>query len=136
MQETNGIRWIGMRAYGLDEKIKDFIWWNNFKVGDLNNETNRYHAAAFVARLYMEMNKAEAAIGKAVDLDASNSKRNYIAIPKNQKLCGIYIQADRRLGLNAMANMRGIETEAFFRRRDPVEFDRIFQQARKVLPYV
>lgn len=132
--DGSSIRWIGMRAYGLDEQIKDFIWWRNFKAGDLNEETARYHAAAFVTRLYMEM-QAEAAIGRAIDLHASSQERNHVAIPTEPEVYGVYVQADKRQMFNFMAMMRGIKSEAQSRRKNPVEFDRIFQQARKVLPY-
>jgi hypothetical protein len=132
--DGSSIKWIGMRAYGLDKQIRDFLWWRNFKAGNLNNEAVRYHTAAFIARLYMET-EAEAAIGLPIDLYASSQSKNYVAIPKDKGIYGVYVQADKRQMFNFMTMMNGIGSEAELRRKKPVEFDRIFQQARAVLPY-
>ncbi len=132
--DGSSIKWIGMRAYGLDEQVKDFLWWRNFKMGDLDDETARYHTAAFVTRLYVEM-EVEAAIGRAVDLHASNQSENCVAIANEPEVYGVYVQADKRQMFNFMTMMKGIKTKAQLRRKNPVEFDRIFQQAKKVLPY-
>ena len=128
------IKWIGMRAYELDEQVKDFLWWRNFKSGDLNDETARYHTAAFVARLYMEM-ESEAAIGRAFDLHASNQKENLVAIANEPKVYGVYVQADKRQMFNFMTMMKGVREEAKLRAENPIEFYRISRQAQKVLPY-
>ena len=132
--DGSSIKWIGMRAYGLDKQVKDFLWWRNFKAGDFNDETARYHTAAFVARLYMEM-ESEAAIGRAVDLHASNQKENLVAIANEPKVYGVYVQADKRQMFNFMTMMKGVREEAKLRAENPVEFDRISRQAQKVLPY-
>ena len=60
---SGNIQWIGVKSYGLDQELGDFLWWRNFK-GDLNNPTDRYNTAAFVARLKLEAG-AEAVIGPA-----------------------------------------------------------------------
>ena len=128
------IKWIGMRAYELDEQVKDFLWWRNFESGNLNDETARYHTSAFVTRLYMEM-ESEVAIERAVDLHASNQSKNHVAIANEPGVYGVYVQANKRQMFNFMTIKKDIRDEAELRRKNPVEFDRIFQQAQKVLPY-
>ena len=134
--ESDGgyIGWIGMRAYGLDEQLKDFLWWRNFRIGNLNAGKSRHDAAAFIARIKMEM-EAEAAIGLPVDLATSNRDTNYVAIPRNRGLYGVYVQVDKRQMFNFMAMMQGISSEGELKLENPSEFKRIFSQAKKVLPY-
>ena len=132
--EGNPVKWIGMKSYGIDEQVKKFLWWRNFEPGDLNDKTARHHAAAFVARLYMEM-KVETAIGKAVDLNASNQSKNHVALINKPKFYGVYVQEDKRDMFNFYFAFKVIRTEAELRKENPIEFNRIFQQAQKVLPY-
>ena len=132
--DGSSIKWIGMRAYGLDKKVKDFLWWRNFKAGNLKDQTVRHDTAAFIARLYTEM-KAEAAIGLPIDLSDSNQRKNYVAIPKDEGIYGVYVQADKRQMFNFMTMMQGVRSEAELRRKDPVQFVRVLQQAYKVLPF-
>ncbi len=132
--DGSSIKWIGMRAYGLDKKVKDFLWWRNFKAGNLNDQTVRHDSAAFIARLYMGM-EAEAAFGLPVDLSGSNQSKNYVAIPKDEGLYGVYVQADKRQMFNFMTMMQGVGSEAQLRRKSPVKFVELLQQAYAVLPF-
>lgn len=127
------IKWIGIKAYALDGQIRDFLWWRNFKIGDLRDETARYHTAAFVARLKLEM-ESDSAIGPAVDLHGSDSNTDRVQTIDEPEVYGVYVEADKRPMFNFMTAMRGVKDEAELRRQSPVEFDEIFQQAKAVLP--
>lgn len=127
------IKWIGMRAYAPDGEIKDFLWWRNFKVGDLSKDRPRYDAAAFVTRLKLEM-EADSAIGPAIDLHGSNSETGHVQTIDEPEVYGVYVEADKRPMFNFMTAMRGVKDEAELRRESPVEFDDAFQQAKAVLP--
>ena len=123
-----------MRAYGLDATVKDFIWWRNFKVGNLDNPRDRYQAAAFIARLKLEMD-ADSALGYPIDLYGSDSRTGYVKLVEEPKLYGIYVEADKRPMFNFMTMMQGVKSEAELRRSKPVKFDELFQKAKAVLPY-
>ncbi len=127
------IKWVGIQGFGLDGQVKDFLLWRNSKIGDLQDEVTRYHTAAFVTRLALEMD-AETAIGPAVDLGASSSKTGYVEIITEPEVYGVYVEADKRPMFNFMTMMRGVRTEEELRREKPVEFDEIFQKAKAVLP--
>lgn len=127
------IKWIGIEAYAPDGEIRPFLWWRNFKIGDLTNERARYDAAAFVARLRLEMN-SDSAIGPAIDLYESNAKTEHVQVIDEPEVYGVYVEADKRPMFNFMSAMRGVKTEAELRGVDPVLFDEIFQKARAVLP--
>lgn len=127
------IKWIGIEAYAPDGEIRPFLWWRNLKIGDLTNERARYDAAAFVARLRLEMD-ADSAIGPAIDLYESNSQTEHVQIVDEPEVYGVYVEADKRPMFNFMSAMRGVKTEAELRAADPVLFDEIFQKARVVLP--
>src|SRR3989344_1375932 len=132
--DGSSIRWIGMQAYGLSGQLKDFLWWRNFKAGNLNRNPTRQEVSAFITRLYLEM-EAEAAIGLPIDLHSSDQSRDYVAIVKDNGVYGVYVQADKRQMFNFMTMMKGIRSEEELRRGNPAEFDRILSQAEKVLPY-
>lgn len=128
------IRWIGMEAFSADKEVKPFLWWRNFQVGDLSSELPRYHTAAFIVRLKLEMG-VDAAIGFPVDLSKSNSALGHVAIEEEQGLYGVYIEADKRPMFNFMTAMHGIKSEEELRQENPVEFEKAFQKAKEVLPY-
>ena len=117
----------------MDKKIKDFVWWRNSEIGDLNDETARNHASAFITRLKLEMN-IESAIGLPIDLDESNQKTNYIAIPKISGLYGIYIEPDKKINLSDV--LTKVKSESYLKKQKPIEFNEIFNKANAVLPYL
>ncbi len=130
---SGNIKWIGVRAYGLDQELGDFLWWRNFK-GDLNDSTDRYNTAAFVARLRLETG-AEVVIGPAIDLSGSNLRKNYVATVEESNVLGVYVEADKRPMFNFMTMMDSVRSEAELKAQKPVEFDEVFQKAKAVLPY-
>lgn len=130
---SENIKWIGIRAYDLDQQIRSFLWWRNFQV-DLGDEKGRHDAAAFVTRLKLET-KAEAAFGLPIDLRASDSSRDYVAVVEDPSLYGVYIEAGERLMFNFRVGMEGVKTEEVLRAQHPFEFDKIFRKAEAVLPY-
>lgn len=132
--DGTAIKWIGMEAYSPDGEIKKFLWWRNFKVGDLSKEQARDDAAAFVARLKLEMG-VDSAIGLPVDLYQSNSATGHVEVIANEpEVYGVYVEADKRPMFNFMTMMHGVKTEAQLRRSKPVELDEILQKAKAVLP--
>ena len=134
-KDTTGngnIQWIGVRAYDIDQELGDFLWWKNFR-SNLNNPTDRYNTAAFIARLKLETD-VRAVIGPAVDLQDSNQRGDYVATVKEPNVLGIYVEADKRPMFNFMSRTDGIRSEAKLRAEKPVEFDEIFQKAKAVLP--
>ncbi|MCL4354166.1 hypothetical protein M1349_01705, partial [Patescibacteria group bacterium] len=40
--DAPGDGWIGMEAYAPDGHIKKFLWWENFKFGDLSEDFGIY----------------------------------------------------------------------------------------------
>ncbi|MEK6908729.1 MAG: hypothetical protein AABX23_01615 [Nanoarchaeota archaeon] len=128
------IRWIGVKAYGLSGKVEDFLWWRNFKVGNLNDERARHEAAAFIARLKIGMN-TDSAFGRALDLSNCDQATGRVAASNERGLYGVYVEAEKRPLFNFMTMMNGLETEEAFRRKDSKEFERIYLQAKTVLPY-
>lgn len=139
--DTSGdgnIGWIGMQAYAADGTVKDFLLWRNFMGGDLGDEQNRRHLAAFVARMKLETD-ADIAIGKPVDIWSSDPIGGKVAIIGEdvlgeEGLYGVYVEAPRRPMFNFMTAMRGVKDEEALRAEQPEEFERIFQGALEVLP--
>lgn len=127
------IRWIGMEAYAPDGQIKDFLWWRNFKAGDLNKEKARHDTAAFITRLKLEA-ETDSAIGPAIDLSESNSKTGKVKVIEEQEVYGVYVEAEKRPMFNFMTMMQGVKSEAELRRQKPAEFDDMFRKAEAVLP--
>jgi hypothetical protein len=127
------IKWVGMDAYGLDGQLKPFLWYRNYSLGDLTDKTDRYNAAALVARIKLEMD-AEAAIGPAIDLHRSDSETGFVKQIDEPAYYGLYIEAPKRPIFNFRVAMNGIKDEAALRAESPVEFDEVFQQAKAVLP--
>ncbi len=132
IREENGRNWIGIDAYGLDGGLKQFLWWTNISNG-LEEEVDRYHAAAFIARLKLEMD-AEAAIGPAINLSESSRETGKVGVINETESFGVYIEIDKRAMFNFFAMMKGVKSEAKLRKKKPVEFDDAFQKARAVLP--
>lgn len=128
------IRWIGVKAYGLSGKVEDFLWWRNVKSGSLNDEKSRHDAAAFIARLKMGM-QVDSVFGHALDLGNCNQSTGKVAVAKERGVYGVYVEAQKRPMFNFMTMMNGLETEEVFRRKDSREFEKIYLQARAVLPY-
>ena len=141
--DTSGsglIGWIGMRALAFDGTEKDFLLWRNFTIGDLKDDKVRHDLAAFIARLKIEMD-ADAAIGKPVDIMASNSSKDgKVAVIGEDVLgeegvFGVYIEAESRPMFNFMSAMRGIRGEQELRIEQPELFERVFKGALEVLPF-
>ncbi len=127
------IKWIGMESYAPNGELGKFLWWENFKVGNLNNERARYRAAALIARLKLATG-IDTAIGLPIDIEKSDSQTGHVQILDYPGVYGVYVEARRRPGFNVMTMMGGVRTEGQFRRSDPVKFDKVFQNARKMLP--
>ncbi len=125
---------VGIKAYSIDGNIKEFHWFKNYDMGNLIDEESRHEAAAFIARIKLEIN-AESAIGQPVDLQKSDPKTGHVDILKNPVAWGLYIEKEDRPYFNEEMRFKGVETEEELRRLKPLEFAKIFQKTEKVLPY-
>lgn len=131
--DGSNIGWIGIEAYSPSGEIKTFLWWRNFKTGNLNSKEARHDTAGFIARLKLEMG-ADAAIGLPVDLSGSKSETGYVQIPNKHGLYGVYIEAEKRPMFNFIAMLQGVKSEDELRNNNPEKFQKIFEKALAVLP--
>lgn len=127
------IKWIGIEAYAPDGQVKKFLWWRNFKVGDLNKEKPRHDTAALVTRLKIET-QTDSAIGPAIDLSESNSRTGKVKVVEEPDVYGVYVEAEKRPMFNFMTMMQGVKSEAELRRQNPAEFADMLKKAEAVLP--
>lgn len=131
---SNGMtRWIGIEAYGTDGEVKKMLWWRNFQVGDLSNDSVRHEVAALITRLKLET-EADAAIGPAIDLSGSSVKTGHVQLVDEPEVYGVYVEAEKRPMFNFSTRMNGIRTEKQLRKARPAVFQTTFDRAQEVLP--
>jgi hypothetical protein len=127
------IKWVGIVGFSPEKELKDFIWWRNFKAGDLSKEEDWSEVAALIARIKLETG-ADAAVGLAVDLANCDSEYEAVDTYKEDGVLGVYIEAPKRAMFNFMVMMQGIKSEEQLRAKRPDEFERVYRQALEVLP--
>lgn len=131
--EGRPIKLIGMSAYDIHGKIRDFIWWRNFPLGDLNDEDVRDQAAALVARFKAGLG-VDIAIGPPVDLSGNRRRRSNVQTSNNKGLNGVYVEPGERNVISTRLFVRGLRSEDELRQARPGDFALTLRKARAVLP--
>ena len=123
------IKWIGMKAYSTEREIKDFLWWKNLLIGDLNDDKIRTDAAKLIAAVKLKRG-ADMAVGLPIDLGKSSSRTGYVEIIKEPHLYGLYVESKSRPMFNLMVSLENLPEAA---REEG--FYPMVRKAKEVLPY-
>ena len=121
-----------IKARAPDGQIKYYVWWRNFKVGNLSDEGVRHYVAVFIASQKLERG-ADLTVG--LPIDEINSDLEHVAVVKEAGLCGFYVEADKRELFNFMSMMHVTAKEAQLRSQREREFDEVFQRVKASLPF-
>ncbi len=132
--EGQMINWMGVRAYGLDKKLGDYLWWDNFE-GDINNENEREVAVRFLSSLYFK-NNVQGVIGSAINIRKSVGAKR-VKLLNEANVYGMYIEAEKRAGFNFRMNIDGFEPRISVEQDDRISerYALVCEQIKAVMPY-